>query len=288
MKKTSRVLNPGWKWYWKEWEKAEPPYRPSKAEIKFWERVVKKNAKKKNCRVLVLGTTPEIRDLLARYKLDVTLVDINPEMYRSMNKLMRLKNPKEKFVRTNWLQMDKVLPLNHFDIVLGDSPHSNILFSEYDKFFKNIYLSLKKEGILCLGTAIISPKEKGISYETLIKVYRKDPSKFKEFKWQKYYLYKTGFSDKDVFNPKNLEFKEGVFDKKIEDLFKKGKITKNDLKYLQFKVGNYTDTFPSPYIFNKTIKKYFKILEFFIDPLSKKYPIMKYKRDYILEKKKEF
>lgn len=285
MRKKEKILNPGWKWYWKLWKTFEPPYIPSGAEIEFWEKAVRKIAKRKNCRALVIGVTPEIRDLLSKHKIEVILVDINPVMYKAMNKLIKLKNPKEKFIKTNWLEMDKVLPKNYFDIVLSDSPHGNIRFSEFDKFNKNIHLILKRKGIFCLGAATVESRDKGISYETLIKIYKKDPLKFKKFKWQRYYVFKTGFKDKKVFDRKNFGFKEGIFDKKIEEYFKKGKITKHDLEYLRFNEGDYTGVFPTPAVFHKILRKYFKISKYFIDPVSKKYPIMKYKKAYLLKKK---
>jgi len=124
-----KIYNPAWKKAWKFWNKIQPPWRPSIHDIKFWETaVVKVKKAKPDARALVIGVTPEIRDLLAKYKINTCLIDINPTMYEAMNRLMRMKNSEEKFIPGHWLDIDKIFHKNSFDLIRGDSPHCDLAF----------------------------------------------------------------------------------------------------------------------------------------------------------------
>lgn len=71
-----------WKEFASRWQKYyTPPGRPSRAAIKVYKDYTRKAIKGiKNPKVLVLGSTPELRDLPHELKAEVTLIDINLEM----------------------------------------------------------------------------------------------------------------------------------------------------------------------------------------------------------------
>jgi len=84
-----------WKSLSEVWGDLKPPMRPSPGEVLVYERFLKQAIKKigKKPKVLLFGATPELRDLFAKYDLEVTMVDLNPEMVKAMNKLVSQKKP---------------------------------------------------------------------------------------------------------------------------------------------------------------------------------------------------
>lgn len=42
-----KIFNPSWKNVWKIWSKTEPPMRPSKRDIRLWEKKIIKIKEKK-------------------------------------------------------------------------------------------------------------------------------------------------------------------------------------------------------------------------------------------------
>jgi len=124
--------------YAKFWKKLPFPVRPSRAEIEFWEKAVKDILKtNRNPRAMVLGVTPEIRNLLAQYKIETICSDISPFMVKAMTLAMDKQNPNEKIVIGDWLRMP--FKDNSFDLVLSDSAQDNISLKAFDKFFSNIF-----------------------------------------------------------------------------------------------------------------------------------------------------
>ena len=86
-------MKENWKELAKAWDAYQPPAKPSVGEIGFFEYEIKNLlAKNKTIKALVLGATPEFRDLLAKYKIDTTLVDVNEDSIKAMTSLMKLKS----------------------------------------------------------------------------------------------------------------------------------------------------------------------------------------------------
>lgn len=163
----------------KVWAKKKPPYKPSKGEIKFWEKIIKKvAAETENPKVLILGATPEFRDMLAKYPIDVILLDINQEMKKAMDDLLKTKPMREKFIKGDWLDM----PFNNesFDVVMGDTPHHNIKKSIYHRFFSQIKRALKKDGYFLLSSCFFSKSQKGegVTLRQFLDFYKKNPKFF--------------------------------------------------------------------------------------------------------------
>src|SRR3989344_4120640 len=128
----------------KLWRDVKPTLKPSAVEVELYEKFLRqilKKIKREALRVLVLGATPEIRDLLSRYKLAVTLLDANPRMMTAMNTLIKIKNHRERAIVGNWLKMP--LTANSFDLVMSDHPTSSIAYQQLPKFFAEINRVLK-------------------------------------------------------------------------------------------------------------------------------------------------
>lgn len=155
------------------WEKFTEPGRPSQDDIRNYNKLLIRELKnKKNPEILVLGSTPEIRDLLFKYSLlqnaNITCSDMTREMYEAMSELVNNKNKKEKFVSGNWVDMK----FNRkFDVVTGDYVNSNISTEYKDRYYKNILSLLKNSGCFITRDAIITKECRINSVDELFNKY---------------------------------------------------------------------------------------------------------------------
>lgn len=205
-----KLYNPLWFQFWKIWNKIGPPWRPSKKELLWWKKkIVELQKKGKNLKVLVLGSTPEIRDMLSELKIDTTLLDANESMYKAMNRLVKKKNKKEKLVIGNWLDMDKVLGKNKFDFVISDAPHCNLAFKTWPRFFEGLYNILKPGGYFMVGSITLEFDERQ-TIKDLFGKYKKHKKYFRDFKNRLWELYQLA-NEKGVWLEKEKGFSyEGV------------------------------------------------------------------------------
>src|SRR5690349_13869034 len=107
------------------------PYRPTNDEIKKykeWLQQISSKKDNKDVKALVLGATPELRDLLTELQFRSYFIDINSDMISSMTQLITRKNPNEVAVQANWL--DNPLADQYFDVILGDCVISNVTWDQ--------------------------------------------------------------------------------------------------------------------------------------------------------------
>ncbi len=146
----------------KKWNMYTEPGRPAREDIKNYNQLTKTAlGKKRNAKVVILGTTPEIRDLLYKYyllnRIKVICLDVAPEMYQAMTELVILKIPSEKFIHRNWVEMD--FPKNSIDLFIGDFVIGNLIsYQEKQVFFEKINYSLKNDGYFITRHLWITPK----------------------------------------------------------------------------------------------------------------------------------
>lgn len=125
---------------------------PTPEEIKISEIFLKKAfLGKKKTRTLVLGATPELRDLVIRHNSETVAVDISPKLLFALTNVMQCRdNPNNKYMVGDWLEMHKFLPKKSFDAVLGDGSLNNIPFNTYDKMFRILSYLLKDTGYIII------------------------------------------------------------------------------------------------------------------------------------------
>jgi len=278
-----KVYNPSWSHWQKLWAEVESPWRPSKKDIAFCEKMIEMALKReKNPRALVLGATPEIRDLLAKYKIETTLVDVNPSMKKAMDKLMRRKSEREKLIVSDWVKMK--LPKNYFDLAFSDGCLTNISLATWKNFFANVNHGLKKTGFLYSGSWIYRVK-KPLSFEDLLKKYKRNPKHFKDFKNRVYALHSL-YLNPGLYNRRKKEYDFFKVMKEIESFVKKGVINQKDFKNLQWtrvEMGPYVEIgFDDAREHDNYLKKFYKIIAVFQD---KSHPLTAFRRDYIISKK---
>ncbi len=135
---------------WKVWENMTPkwadytsPFRPSRGDIKNYKKILKGIGRKR--KVLILGATPELRDIAAKMNLNVVLADFSIDMIQSMLKYTKLANPnKEIWIKSDWFNMP--LKENYFDAVLGDGVLRMVNKEQVGEFLKKIFQLLKLNG----------------------------------------------------------------------------------------------------------------------------------------------
>jgi len=137
-----------WKATAKKWEIYTDPGRPSRDDIRNYDKLLKKALKnRRDPNILVLGSTPEIRDLLYKFSLlqnaKIVCVDMTRDMYMAMSELVYARNPRERFVLGNWVD---VKFRQKFDAIIGDYVNSNIGKEHKEKYFNNLLSALKPDG----------------------------------------------------------------------------------------------------------------------------------------------
>jgi len=154
-----------------------PPSRISDGELKKYKQWLEVlNPERKPLNALVLGATPELRDILYELGYKTSIIDINLEMILAMNSVMKTENPIETIIKSNWL--DNPLQSDYFDVVLGDAVLPNIPWSDRKHLLLEVKRTLKKGGVF-LNRSFCMPKKKPFSdLDALLKHFEeKEPSR---------------------------------------------------------------------------------------------------------------
>ena len=126
------------------------PNRPSPDDCANYGALVHSVLKKvKRPKIMVMGSTPELRSLLYTYAFrqgaHVFATDISSDMNQAMREFMvPSTNPelKEKFFCGSWLKTN--FPNNFFDLVVGDEVICNVSADQHQDLFYEINRILKK------------------------------------------------------------------------------------------------------------------------------------------------
>ena len=81
---TSMTASTSWNNYLAmTWDKYLPPIRPYDSELNYFKRVVQEYISRKNSlpSVLILGSTPELRDVVYGFGIQPTVVDYDKDNY---------------------------------------------------------------------------------------------------------------------------------------------------------------------------------------------------------------
>lgn len=168
-----------WKKFAERWQKYyRPPGRPSREAIKNYRIYLKQAIKglKRNPKVLIFGSTPELRDLCYEEKCDTTFADINLEMILAMSELTKHKNEEEIILRGNWL--DLPLAENYYDVAMGDIVLSNVPWEKRRCFLQQIQKILKVKGYFITKTSIVPKNIILGDYEDILNKFINVPMNF--------------------------------------------------------------------------------------------------------------
>ena len=233
---------------------------PYPEEIKVYENFFKiAIGNKKNTKTLVLGATPELRDLAIKHGSETIGVDSSPKLLSSFTKVMRYKNNKNnKPVLGDWLKMHKFLDPNSFDVVMGDISINNIPFKKWNNLFIIMNNLLKKDGYFITRQMIYDyPPKKIKSCEQLVKEHKKRKGTILGL------LFELGYDTKyarSSYNQKTKEFDWSFFGECVEPV--KKMLNKSEgINFVNFlEHAKYMISFIiSEKDFKKIIEKYFSL-----------------------------
>lgn len=130
----------------RKWMYYLPPGRPSVLDLKRIKALIEKyGLKSQQKQALILGSTPEYRDLLYKLGFQVTVVDRNSDMVTAMKQL-RVYNSKENIHVDDWFSF---LPnhLSEYNLILGDLIQGNVPYETQGALYKLIAGALSPGGI---------------------------------------------------------------------------------------------------------------------------------------------
>ncbi|MFA6387637.1 MAG: class I SAM-dependent methyltransferase [Patescibacteria group bacterium] len=98
---------------------------------------------------LVLGATPELRDIVLSYQHKLTTVDHDAKTLQDKSQLMHYQNhPNETTIVSDWLTMN--FPENTFDVILGDGALTALNKEDQTTLLDILHRILKPTGHLLL------------------------------------------------------------------------------------------------------------------------------------------
>lgn len=144
-------INSTWGRISDDYSKLVVPNRPSEDDLTSYGLSVNKVLKnKRKAKVMVMGSTPELRNMLYLYSVlndaEVFCVDASSSMYDAMKVFMiNADFKKEKYVEASWLETG--FKEKTFDLVVGDEVICNVPSESHNKLFKEVSRVLKDDGI---------------------------------------------------------------------------------------------------------------------------------------------
>lgn len=167
------------------WQRLFPPWRPSEKDMEIFSKIV--NGFDKNNSFLVLGATPEIRDLLFESGIRKrTIVDISKKSIEEMTKARKWPNESgENQIVADWLSMP--FGKEKFDVIIADLPFWVLPNLESHKGLINSCRNvLKEDGSIVVRVHFRDKTFDYIDFGTLIQWIRKqcirNTYNFHEFK----------------------------------------------------------------------------------------------------------
>jgi SAM-dependent methyltransferase len=133
--------------------------KPCDAELNIFLRYLESAAKGvSEPRILIIGCSPELREIAAKFKARTTVVANDLEVIERTANLMKTKNKKEE-----WLEGDiMVLPLQKksFDLIFSDHVLSNVSPFNKENFYGRMKEILKNEGSVVIRSVVFKKTAK--------------------------------------------------------------------------------------------------------------------------------
>lgn len=235
----------------KHWQFVRPPGRPSSSEVRIYRKYLAATLKRYgNIKVLILGSTVELRDLCLAMNIEPLCVDYHRDNFYILRKLMK-KHGKESLKVADWRKM--MLP-HKFHCILGDIAFQMVPTSDNERIFKCLKRIMIPDGIIVHRNWIRIRR----SYTTLKQI-------IKEHKRRRHM---------PTFTSLAMPFLQHVFDDKkglfymaqravpkVEEAYEKGYISYNEYMdmynaWSEYRMPNYL---PTRKEFETMAKRYFSI-----------------------------
>ncbi|MBS3121761.1 class I SAM-dependent methyltransferase [Candidatus Woesearchaeota archaeon] len=276
-----------------------PPRVPTSAELKFYENYLKEaknlsdekitflrksagERKELEKNALILGATPELRDLVLDSGFNCYSVELNKDVAEKLSEIMNNKgHPRDKVIIGDWLEMDKKKKFfDFFDIVLGDGSFINLATKEdNEKLARILSKVIVKGGYFVTRQVVWTDKFKPMQKNKLIEAFRK-----KEICWQdlfielRFWTYK-----KECLNNKTYQYDAKKNFELINTDFKKGLLNKEEYELLTTFRNNIINTiYPEKEFISLIEKNNFKHINELVD---KEFKYCNYLKMFVFKKK---
>jgi len=234
------------------WAKTLPPARPAKEDIVIYRKLFNQYKNKTSkTKLLILGATPELRDLAASLKFDVTVADFNIEMIRALTPLRKTKS-KEKFIVSWW---QKIPLKDHYDIVVGDVAVNMLDERDIPALFKRINLLLVNQGAFIHRDAFYNAKKR-VDAKKIIQSWQCHRIDIGDFRWliELYSQYKS-------YNPKTGVDSKTILYQNVHKMYEQGLLTKTELDRFGVFNDNVRITILTQSAWKKLYSKFFKLVK---------------------------
>ena len=124
------------------------PMHPWPSEVKIYRQLTRRALRGvRSPRVLILGSTPEMRDIAHNIVgSEVTCVDIDMNMISAMGQLVKNHNKikKEIWIKSNWVTVP--LKEKYYDLILGEAVLGNVPRESWSTFLNHLKDLLRPGG----------------------------------------------------------------------------------------------------------------------------------------------
>lgn len=147
------------------WRDLGSPHRPNKEEIEIYRDFLGQITPES--RILILGATPELRDLVLSLGAQSFVADYSHQMLAIMQALMNQNlESRETIVEKNWLDME--LPKKFFMAILGDLSIRHVDSKRQSLLLERMRRWLKPDGKAILRIHFTNPRHLGQSYAAIL------------------------------------------------------------------------------------------------------------------------
>ena len=162
----------------REWKKFHPPSRPSQSELAIYWSYIK--ALPSDAVSMLMGSTPDIRDMFARENKKVYVVDWSENNYNALKYLMKEKDiNNEIFVNKDWRTMEFDIK---FDFIIGDLALLVLTRQDSIKVIERTAVCLKKDG-KTMQRMWIRKHNTPYSLDNVLELYKNKPKNEDLFSW---------------------------------------------------------------------------------------------------------
>jgi SAM-dependent methyltransferase len=247
------------------WNKFKPPIRPSSYDLEIFEKFIDEKIKEKgdNVKILILGSTPEIRDLVSLKKIVPYVCEYSKNNYEAL-KLLKKEQGDEILINQDWRELKTD---EKFDLVFAEASLNVISKEDVPIVLKKVTKILKEDGLLISKNWTRDLKE-GLTEKKMIEEWGKR-NKNKNIK--SYINLRMMYSY--LYDEKNNSLPLRKKHSHFKDMYEKGVISKEEFN--KFNECNYDKTALKLYIpleheWKKILSKDMKIIEKIIPkPLGK-------------------
>ena len=136
-----------------QWRTIGAPYRMTNNQKQIYGRFMRESAGHiDNPKMIVLGVTPELRELGHKHGYRVTCVDFSQTWINAMDILMGEEGGKDIIVRCNWFETP--LQRGEYDVVVGDGTMNLLELKNWDRLLEIVQGLLKPAGYFITRTLV--------------------------------------------------------------------------------------------------------------------------------------